>query len=162
MLGCTEKKYVPINSIQRCLGIYYLFYDIFVMNVIHRTINNNKTGRVFVFFQKGHAIFQLVFGDFIIIFFLHSLLLLAFTLISELDTKNVNLLWIQAICKVNLIFILLSQQISLLIKQYEIVDTNRTLLWYNASKWTAICQLPLVKGSTLTLLLQIFQKKEEK
>lgn len=69
MLGCTEKKYVPINSIQRCLGIYYLFYDIFVMNVIHRTINNNKTGRVFVFFQKGHAIFQLVFGDFIIFFF---------------------------------------------------------------------------------------------
>lgn len=69
MLGCTEKKYVPINSIQRCLGIYYLFYDIFVMNVIHRTINNNKTGRVFVFFQKGHAIFQLVFGDFIILFF---------------------------------------------------------------------------------------------
>lgn len=45
MLGCTEKKYVPINSIQRCLRIYYLFYDIFVMNVIHRTINNNKTGR---------------------------------------------------------------------------------------------------------------------
>lgn len=39
------------------------------MNVIHRTINNNKTGRVFVFFQKGHAIFQLVFGDFIILFF---------------------------------------------------------------------------------------------
>lgn len=64
MLGCTEKKYVPINSIQRCLGIYYLFYDIFVTIVIHRTINNNKTGRVFVFFQKGHAIFQLVFGDF--------------------------------------------------------------------------------------------------
>lgn len=90
MLGCTEKKYVPINCIQRCLGIYYLFYDIFVMNVIHRTINNNKTGRVFVFFQKGHAIFQLVFGDFIIIIFLHSLLLLAFTLISEFDTKNIN------------------------------------------------------------------------
>lgn len=43
------------------------FYDIFVMNVIHRTINNNKTGRVFVFFQKGHAIFQLVVGGFIII-----------------------------------------------------------------------------------------------
>lgn len=39
------------------------------MNVIHRTIYNNKTGRVFVFFQKGHAIFQLVFGDFIIFFF---------------------------------------------------------------------------------------------
>lgn len=162
MLGCTEKKYVPINSIQRCLGIYYLFYDIFVTIVIHRTINNNKTGRVFVFFQRGHAIFQLVVGFIIIIFFLHSLLLLAFTLISEFDTKNINLLWIQAICKVNLIFILLSQQISLLIKQYEIIDTNRTLLWYNASKWTAICQLPLVKRSTLTLLLQIFQKKEEK
>lgn len=43
------------------------FYDIFVMIVIHRTINNNKTGRVFVFFQRGHAIFQLVVGGFIII-----------------------------------------------------------------------------------------------
>lgn len=39
------------------------------MNVIHRTINNNKTGRVFVFFQRGHAIFQLVVGFIIIIFF---------------------------------------------------------------------------------------------
>lgn len=45
------------------------FYDIFVMIVIHRTINNNKTGRVFVFFQRGHAIFQLVVGCFIIIIF---------------------------------------------------------------------------------------------
>lgn len=36
------------------------------MIVIHRTINNNKTGRVFVFFQRGHAIFQLVVGGFII------------------------------------------------------------------------------------------------
>lgn len=100
MLGCTEKKYVPINSIQRCLGIYYLFYDIFVMNVIHRTIYNNKTGRVFVFFQRGHAIFQLVVGGFIIIiFFLHSLLLLAFTLISEFDRKyqlNLNAGYMQS------------------------------------------------------------------
>lgn len=49
------------------------FYDIFVMIVIHRTINNNKTGRVFVFFQRGHAIFQLVVGDFIIIIFFFAL-----------------------------------------------------------------------------------------
>lgn len=132
------------------------------MNVIHRTINNNKTGRVFVFFQKGHAIFQLVFGDFIIIIFFALVAFVSIYINLRIRYKNINLLWIQAICKVNLIFILLSQQISLLIKQYEIIDTNRTLLWYNASKWTAICQLPLVKRSTLTLLLQIFQKKEEK
>lgn len=76
------------------VSVIFFFNDIFVMNVIHRTINNNKTGRVFVFFQRGHAIFQLVVGGFIIIifFFLHSLLLLAFTLISEFDTKNINLL----------------------------------------------------------------------
>lgn len=69
MLGCMEKKYVFINFIQCCFGIYYFFYDIFVMNVIYRIIYNNKIGRVFVFFQKGYVIFQLVFGDFIIFFF---------------------------------------------------------------------------------------------
>lgn len=99
--GLHGKKYVPISSIQSCLGICYLFfYDIFVMIVIHRTINNNKTGRVFVFFQRGHAIFQLVVGCFIIIFFfLHSLLLLVFTLILEFDRKyqlNLNAGYMQS------------------------------------------------------------------
>lgn len=83
------------------VSVIFLFNDIFVMIVIHRTINNNKTGRVFVFFQRGHAIFQLVVVGFIIIIiiFLHSLLLLAFTLILEFDRKyqlNLNAGYMQS------------------------------------------------------------------
>lgn len=52
--------------------LYYLFYDIFVMNDIQSTINNNKTSGVFVFFQREHGVFQLVvvlWGFFGVFFF---------------------------------------------------------------------------------------------
>lgn len=61
MLGFTEKNMFLLLLFRVVLVSVIFFYDIFVMIVIHRTINNNKTGRVFVFFQRGHAIFQLLY-----------------------------------------------------------------------------------------------------
>lgn len=49
--------------------LYYLFYDIFVMNDIQSTINNNKTSGVFVFFQREHGVFQLVVVLWVFLFF---------------------------------------------------------------------------------------------
>lgn len=47
-----RKKNMFLLTLMLSWYLYYLFYDIFVMNDIQSTINNNKTSGVFVFFQR--------------------------------------------------------------------------------------------------------------